>query len=105
MAARTTRDKRKLHEILAALREEMPNLEETYHVKGLGVFGPYARGENRPGCVLNMTVEYHELPTLIGLAELEDHLSDLLGVKVDVGPKESLKSHIKDRVLSELVDV
>ena len=105
MAPRFTGDKSKLQEILAALREEMPRLEETYHVKSLGVFGPYARGENRPRSKLNLVVEYHQLPTLITLAKLEDHLSELLGVKVDLGPKESLRPHVKERVLRELVPV
>ena len=94
-----------LEDILAILRQEMPNLEQIYHVKSLGVFGPYVRGENRTSSVLNMTVEYHKIPGLIGLAKLEDHLSELLGVKVDLGPKDSLRPHVKDWVLKELVEV
>ncbi len=105
MAVRTRRDKSELQEILAALREEMPNLEKTYHVKGLGVFGPFARGTNRPGSTLNLLVDYRNLPTLFGLMELEDHLSDLLGVKVDLGPRESLKAYCKERILREEVPV
>ena len=49
MASRARRDKSNLQEILAALRTEMPRLEQTYHVKSLGVFGPYATGKERPG--------------------------------------------------------
>ena len=58
MTPRATRDQSKLQEILATLREEMPNLEETYHVKSLAVFGPYATGRNRPRSTLNLVVEY-----------------------------------------------
>lgn len=94
-----------LEEILDTLRAEMPNLEKSYHVKSLGVFGPYATGKNGPDSVLNLVVEYHKLPGLIGLAELEDHIGELLGVKVDLGPKDSLRPHVKDWVLSELVEV
>ena len=94
-----------LQEILDILRAEMPNLEKSYHVKSLGVFGPYATGKNYPDSVLNLVVEYHKLPGLIGLAELEDHIGELLGVKVDLGPKDSLRPHVKDWVLSELVEV
>lgn len=99
------RPKLELKEILDILRAEMPNLEKTYHVKSLGVFGPYATGKNYPDSVLNMVVEYHKLPGLIGLGKLENYLSDLLGVKVDLGPKDSLRPHIKERVLQELVPV
>ena len=94
-----------LEEILDTLRAEMPNLEKSYHVKSLGVFGPYATGKNGPDSVLNLVVEYHKLPGLIGLAELEDHIGELLGVKVDLGHKDSLRPHVKDWVLSELVEV
>ena len=105
MAARSTIDKTRLREILAALRREMPCLREKYHVKSLGVFGPYARGEQRPRSKVNLVVEYQKLPTLVGLMELEEHLGVLLGLDVDVGPKESLKPHLKERVLGELVSV
>ena len=105
MAVRYTKDKGNLQDILVILRREMPRLEAAHQVKSLGVFGPYARGEQTADGVLNMTVEYRKLPTLIGLAELEDHLADLLGVKVDLGPKESLRPHLKAQVLEELVEV
>ena len=105
MARQITRPTGKLPEILAALRAEMPRLEQTYHVKTLGIFGPFATGEQTADSALNLAVEYRELPTLIGLAELEDHLADLLGVKVDLGPKESLRPHVKSQVLQELVEV
>ena len=99
------RPKLELKEILDTLRAEMPNLEKSYHVKSLGVFGPYATGKNYPDSVLNLVVEYHKLPGLIGLGKLENYLSDLLGVKVDLGPKDSLRPHVKERVLQELVPV
>ena len=94
-----------LQEILAALRRELPNLEEKYHVESLGVFGSYARGTNRPRSALNLVVEYHRTPTLISLAELQHHLEDLLGLKVDLGIKRDLRPHVKERVLAELVPV
>ena len=105
MAVRDPKDKSKLEGILAALRKEMPNLEERYYVRSLSVFGPYARGENRPHSTLNLMVEYYNLPTLITLGELEDHLSELLGVKVDMGIKGDLRPHVKERALRELVPV
>ena len=105
MARQAAKPAGKLPKILKSLRAEMPRLQQAYHVKTLGIFGPYARGEQATDGILNMTVEYHKLPTLIGLAELEDHLGNLLGVKVDLGPKESLRPHLKAYVLEELVEV
>ena len=44
-------------------------------------------------------------PALLGLIEMENYLSDLLGVKVDLVVRESLKPHIGKRVLREVVPV
>ena len=99
------KDKVSLQEILLTLRREMPNLEQKYHVKSLGIFGPYARGTNRPRSALNLVVEYDRTPTLISLAELERHLQHLLGLRVDLGNKRDLKPYVKERVLTELVPV
>ena len=105
MPTQHPKDNAKLQGILKTLRNEMPRLEKTYHVKSLGVFGPYARGGVSPGSALNLVVEYYKLPTLITLAELEDHLSELLDVKVDLGMKDDLRPYVKNRVLGELVEV
>ena len=105
MVSITAKDKTKLNEIVFTLREEMPHLEKRYYVESLGVFGPYARGTNRPRSTLNLVVEYKKLPTLIEMAQLEEHLQGLLGLKVDLGIKGDLRPHIKERVLRELVKV
>lgn len=103
--SRTAKDSPRLSLILSALRNELPNLEKTYKVRKLGVFGPFARGTDRPRSTLNLVVEYHHSPTLIELAQLEGHLQDLLSLKVDLGIKGDLRPHVKQRVLRELVDV
>jgi predicted nucleotidyltransferase len=40
---------------------------------------------------------------LIGLVELEEYLSQILGVKVDLAIKANLKKHIGARILQEVV--
>lgn len=36
-------------EIIAILREHLPELQRDYHVSYLGLFGSYVRGEQRKG--------------------------------------------------------
>jgi predicted nucleotidyltransferase len=105
MAARREKDKARLNEIVSALRKELPNLEKQFRVESLGVFGPYARGTHRPHSALNLVVEYEKTPNLIEMAQLEEHLQDLLGLKVDLGIKGDLRPHVREQVLRELVDV
>jgi predicted nucleotidyltransferase len=90
--------KRKLKEILLVLRER-------FSVKRIGVFGSYVRGEQKKGSDLDVLVELYETVDLFELVELEDFISESLGVKVDLVLQSALKPRIKDRILSEVVYV
>ena len=87
------------------LRRHLPSLASRYHVASLGIFGSYARHENRPESDLDVLVTFSETPGLLRLIELEHYLTDLLGVKVDLVMAEALKPQIGKRVLAEVVPV
>jgi predicted nucleotidyltransferase len=89
----------------ARLRQELPNLSARFGVTSLGMFGSFARNENRSESDLDLLVTFQSAPGLLTFIELENHLGDLLGVKVDLVMRESLKPHIGKRVLAELVPV
>ncbi len=96
-----------LVEIKRALEAQKPLLAEKYGVTVVGVFGSYVRGEQRPDSDLDLLVEL-ERPArigLMGLVELEQTLSDLLGVQVDVAIKENLRPRIGEHILQEVVTV
>ena len=96
-----------LSEIQQILRGQKTYLEEKYGVKVIGVFGSYVRNEQRPDSDLDLLIELDEPPkiTLIGLVELEDYLSQLLGVEVDLAIKKNLKKRIGVRILQEVVPI
>jgi uncharacterized protein len=87
------------------LREQLPFLAARYRVTSLGLFGSYLRGTQRPDSDLDILVTFEDVPSLLGLIELEQYLSDLLGVKVDLVVRESLKPHVGRSVLREVVPV
>jgi predicted nucleotidyltransferase len=87
------------------LHKQLPYLAERYHVASLGLFGSYLHGTQGPDSDLDVLVSFSEIPSLLRLIELENYLSDELGVKVDLVPRESLKPHIGKRVLREVVPV
>jgi uncharacterized protein len=93
-----------LNEIRKKLSEQKPYLAEKYGVKIVGVFGSYVRNEQRQDSDLDLLIEL-ERPTkisLIGLVELEDYLSQVLGIKVDIAIKTNLKKRIGKRILQEV---
>lgn len=87
------------------LHEQLPFLSEKYDVKSLGVFGSYVRDQQRPDSDLDLLVTFEELPSLLKFIELENYLTDKLGIKVDLVLKDSLKPRIGERVAKEVVFV
>jgi hypothetical protein len=86
-----------------ALRRESPRLRTRFHVQYLGVFGSYVHGTPRRGSDLDVLVDFSKDPTLFEFLELESYLSSLLGIKVDLVMKGTLKPLIGRQILSEVV--
>lgn len=94
-----------LEKILEILRRQIPVLAERYSVETLEVFGSYVRDEQRTDSDLDILVTFKEAPSLLIFIAIENYLSDLLGVKVDLVMKDSLKPKIGERILREAVPV
>ena len=48
-------------------------------------------------------MNYEELPSLIEFIQLEDYLSQLAGVDVDLVMEDGLKPRIGERILQEVI--
>ncbi len=92
-----------LDEIIGKLRGLQPELQRRYPIREMGVFGSYVRGEQTEASDLDILVSLGTGIGLIGLAGLQQDLSDALGVKVDLVVKGPLKRRIGRRILSETV--
>ena len=94
-----------LDEIKNSLRRELPRLHREYAVRSLQIFGSFVRGEASATSDLDLLVDFDDAPTLFGFIRLENELSQLLGVKVDLVMKTGLKPALGERILSEAVAV
>jgi len=101
----TTPSRASLAQILDTLRRHLPELREKYGVKNLGVFGSYVRGEQRKRSDVDILVEYEEAPSMFRFIDLQEHLAEILDVKVDLVMRTALKPAIGQRILSEVVAV
>jgi uncharacterized protein with HEPN domain/predicted nucleotidyltransferase len=86
------------------LRSQLPELREKYHVKSLGVFGSFVRNEQKPRSDLDVLVEFDEAADLISdFFRLQEYLSELLGVNIDLVENGHLKPYIGKRILREVI--
>jgi predicted nucleotidyltransferase len=97
--------KTRLQKYMDILHEELPTLAEQYNVATLEMFGSYVRHEERKDSDLDVLVTFTKAPSLLKFVRLENHLSDTLGVKVDLVMKDSLKPALGKNILREVVPV
>ncbi len=77
-----------------------------YKVLRIGIFGSFARGENRPGSDIDILVEFKDTPSLLTLIRLENELSDIIGIKVDLVTSGALRnSRIKKSIKKDLIRI
>lgn len=81
------------------------------HLKGLdpikiGIFGSFARGDYKKGSDIDILVEFKDAPSLLTLIKIENDLSEILGVKVDLVTTGALKNkRIKKSIQKDLINI
>ncbi len=68
-------------------------------------YAPNDLASHRSACSGRMFVTRRGWTGLLRFIELENYLSDLLGIRVDLVMAEALKPHIGQRVLQEVLPV
>ena len=87
-----------IKEIIDSHKQE---IAEKYHISEIGVFGSYTRGEQDADSDIDILVSFDKPIGFIKFMRLEFYLSELLGRKVDLVTKDSLKPHIGSVILRE----
>ncbi len=96
-----------IEEIKEKLKKITPLLKKKYGVSKIGIFGSYLRGEESEKSDLDILVEFEESAdlSLLDFIKLENYLSELLKIKVDLVEKSSLKPRIGKYILEEVVTI
>ena len=89
-----------LEEIKLTIRRHFSFLESEYNVLTIDVFGSYSKNEQSSKSDLDLLVTFSKAPSLLKYISLENYLSDILDLNVDLVMKKSLKPHLKDFILS-----
>jgi hypothetical protein len=90
--------------VIAKLREHEPDLRAS-GVMSLALFGSVARGEASANSDVDLMAEFDDARqfSLLDRVRLENRLTDILGVSVDLTPAQSLRDGIRERANHEAV--
>jgi predicted nucleotidyltransferase len=90
--------------ILAILRDHAPELKEAGLVH-LRLFGSVARGQANAQSDVDLLADFDRSRriTLVTLGRLENHLSTLLGTKVELSSPDWMREPVRKQALREAV--
>ncbi|MCH9020370.1 MAG: nucleotidyltransferase family protein [Proteobacteria bacterium] len=86
---------------LAARKNEL----REFHVRSLAIFGSTVRGDAGADSDVDLLVDFNRPVDLIAFCELEDFLAGVVGRKVDLVPRDSVKPLLRNRIFAEAVRV
>jgi len=89
-------------EIKEVLQKHKEEFRERYGLKEIGVFGSYIKGEQKEKSDLDILIELDKPIGFVRFMRLENTLSQLLGVRVEMVTRKALKPHIGKRILQEV---
>jgi predicted nucleotidyltransferase len=87
---------------LKVLKEHENEIQRRFGVKRIGIFGSYARGEEKEKSDVDVLVEFAE-PSFDNFMDLVFFLEDLFGKEVDLVTTRSLSPYIAPFVEREVV--
>lgn len=85
--------------VIRQLKEMNRQLNQDFGVSKIGVFGSYARGEEKEDSDIDVLVEFDRPVNLFEFSRLKSYLSRQLGIRVDLVTPGALKPMIKDSIL------
>jgi predicted nucleotidyltransferase len=94
-----------LSEIKSILRTHAVELRERYGITSLAVFGSVARGEAKEKSDVDILAVFNRPIGLLALCSAENYLIGLLGIEVDLIPREDVRPELRDQIYSEAVAI
>lgn len=88
------------------LKHNIINILQAYSPARVSIFGSYARGENTTESDLDILIKFKERIGLLKLVQIEQELSDKLGIAVDLVTENALKNQrLKKYIEQDLITI
>ncbi|HOZ02917.1 MAG TPA: nucleotidyltransferase family protein [Candidatus Woesebacteria bacterium] len=89
-------------QIITKHLSEINKIVEQNDINYLAVYGSFARGEETPNSDLDLLVSFSKSKGLFDFIGIQDELSSVLKVKVDLVTKNGLSKYIKPYVENDI---
>lgn len=70
--------------------------------KKVSVFGSYVKGKEKAGSDIDIVVDFSDKKSLLDIVGMEQELSEMLGIKVDLLTEKSISPYILERIKNEM---
>ena len=92
--------------INAKIKNQVVNSLLRYQPEKIGIFGSYARGEQQASSDLDILISFKDGISLLRLVQIQQELSDTLGIKVDLVTENGLKNpRLKKYIYQDLITI
>jgi predicted nucleotidyltransferase len=81
------------------------SLQHLHNPTYVGVFGSFARGEQNEKSDMDILIDYQTPLDLLEIIGLENELSEMLGIKVDLVTQRSLNKIMKPYIQKDLIQL
>jgi len=96
---------RELEGVIETLKSLEEQIRKEYKAEIVGVFGSYARGEQRGSSDLDILAKFLEGATLFDFVGLGNFLEEKLNLKVDIVSERALREELREGIFKEVVRV
>ena len=96
---------RKIKQIQNILVSSKPELKKKYKVSELGIFGSYARGEQKKSSDIDILVKFSPDASLFDFVGLGNYLEDKLKIKVDVVSERGIRPELRGNIVKGVLKV
>ncbi|NMC58939.1 MAG: nucleotidyltransferase family protein [Candidatus Methanofastidiosa archaeon] len=92
-----------VEDIEKIIENEKGELLSKYKIKNIGIFGSYAKNTAKEKSDIDLIAEFEEPVSLLDVIKAENYLTELLGIRVDLVPKEDIRKELKETILKEVI--
>ena len=97
------KEDKSLQVVMKTLKGLEANIKRDFKAEIIGVFGSYARGDQKPASDIDILARFDGNASYFDLIALADFLEQKLNVKVDLVSEKALRPELREHILQEVV--